>query len=863
MKGLRYSVSEKAKTRLTYILSAIVPVLIICISYSFDNGLPFTGQRSILLIDMNQQYVDFYTMFRNTIIHGQWSNFFFSFSNGMGSDMWGIWAYYLMSPFNALFLLFKTSVMPSAIFVVMLAKYAAGAMSMTCLLRHYRYDNRWIVILSIAYTLCGWSVAYQSDLMWLDALTLLPLLILGIELIFETSSLSLYTGITALCIIDNYYMGYMMILFSIIFFIYRWITHKYLSKRLRWSVLKDYILSSLVSIVMSVWFWVPTVLQLLSSKTTYRKTFNFNWTADFTKSMLKTFSSAYSYDELKTGGANMYITLFLLVIAVFYFFNRHFLLRERIGAFLILALLYVSTWDYGFMLAWHGFQDPIWYPYRFSYIISFWLILLAARQLYDEPRISVQKWAMGSIGVIFYCGVGEWLINAQNVQYSHLIDIVISGMIALIGLFVIMAKRLDDITNGRFITLLILIAFDMGFNYHSMVNAVIPLQESTYQTAMSQLYKMKAYDPDTSNQYRSTFLRYRSKNDSLHIGMHSLSEFSSTTDATSSKFVASVGVTGSPVSYDYSNGSLITDALFGMHSIMNINTDPNKISTIPLPHRFDLGSYPKKKFGEVSRYTNNQALPVAYATSYSILKNWISFPGVFNHQIAWLNAVAPGKDITTRFERLHPVRTVKRGYQYLTYTYKGLPGSVNYVEVPTTFNGGHVSLKGEYDWRNNGQVSYIPNTSSQNLIISVDNKETNKIVVKSKHTQELNYDTLKLHSISPKLLQQRLQPVVNENKNVRISYPDDGKAVIDIDVKKGQLIATSLAYNPNYYILDNGKEIKGDMYNGSMLALQVKPGHHRIVIRYQVKGMSLAFIISAFGGLLWLSWVFYDRRKYM
>lgn len=863
MKGLGCSVSERTKTISTYIFSAIVPIVIILTSYCIDKGLPFTGQRSLLLIDMNQQYVDFYTMFRSTFLHGQWSNFFFSFSNGLGSDTWGIWAYYLMSPFNFMFLFFKSSAMPSAIFIVMLAKYAAGAMSMTCLLRHYRYDNRWIVILSVAYTLCGWAAAYQSDLIWLDALMLLPLLILGIELIFDTSSLSLYTGIAALCIIDNYYMGYMMILFSVIFFIYKWSTHQYLSKRLRWSVLKDYIVSSLVAIVMSVWFWVPTILQLASSKTTYRKSFNFNWTADFTKSMLKTFTSSFSYDELRFGGANMYITLFLLVIAVLYFFNRHFLLRERIGAFIILVLLYLSTWDYGLMLIWHGLQEPIWYPYRFSYIISFWLIFIAARQLYDEPRLSILKWAMSSIGVIIYSGIAVWRINAQNIQYSHLIDVVISGMFALICLFLMVAKQLDDLTPRRARWILIMVALDMGFNYHSLVNAVTPLNEDVYQTAMSQLYEMRAYDPDTNNQYRTTFLRYRSRNDSLHLTMHSMSDFSSTTDAESSKLVSSVGLPGSPVSYGYVTGTLITDSLFGMHSIMDIHTDPNKISTVPVPNRYDLGSYSKKTFGEVTRYTNNQAFPVAFATSYSILKNWISFPGVFNHQIAWLNAVAPGKDITTRFERLHPVRKIKRGYQYLTYTYKGLPGSVNYVEVPKPFYSGSNSLKGEYTWTDNGVPAYIPANSNQNIVVSVDNKANNTIVVKSKHTQELNYDTLKLHSISPKLLQQRLQPIVNENKDVKISYPDDGKAVIDMNVKKGQLIATSLAYNSNYYILDNGKEIKGDMYNGSLLAMQVKPGHHHIVIRYRVKGLSLAFIVSALGGALWLSWVVYDRRKYM
>ncbi|MEJ1313009.1 YfhO family protein [Latilactobacillus sakei] len=40
-------------------------------------------------------------------------------------------------------------------------------------------------------------------------------------------------------------------------------------------------------------------------------------------------------------------------------------------------------------LLWHGMQFPVWYPYRFSYVISFWLIVLAVQRLHYQPQF---KW---------------------------------------------------------------------------------------------------------------------------------------------------------------------------------------------------------------------------------------------------------------------------------------------------------------------------------------------------------------------------------------------------------------------------------------------------------------------------------------
>lgn len=864
--------SEKQKRWLTYIASAFIPMVIIVATYSIHQGLPFTGKNTLLLVDMNQQYVDFYSFLRQTFLHGQWSNLFFSFNNGLGSDTWGIWAYYLMSPFNLILLLFSEKMITSAIFIIMVLKYMAAAVSMAALLRHLRYKDYFIIPLSVVYALNGWGVAYQLDLMWLDALVILPLLILGLELIFEKSALSLYTAMVAVALIDNYYMGYMMMLFSGLYFVFRWSTSSFISYKLRWIMVKDYILSTLVGLVMSLWFWVPTFLQLQASKASYHTDFAFDWLKTPAVSVIKTFAGSYNFNELRTGGANMYVGLFVLVLTIFYFFNSDFRLRERIGAFLFLVLLYLSTLNHALSLIWHAFQNPIWYPFRFSYVIAFFLVLLAARQLHSRPSFSLLQCIIASVLVIAWSLYGFYLASSPDLSFANpsamLGDLVVT-LIVIILMYHPYARFYGEISVFKRMLLVLLIGTNMFINYVHTSNAMTGISESDYQASMKVLNDMKDVNPDTSNRYRSAALLYRSRNDALHLGYHGFSEFSSTTDAETSQFLRNLGIYQSSVSYIYANGTLLTDALFGVHTLTS-DTSPDANALNDMPYRYDINVYKNKHYKNgVIRFTNNNALPLAFAVKTNIFTDTISMPGSFNHQLQWLNSIAPGKDILMKYKSLKPKVFYKKVkgqlYQYYVYQYKGVKAGINYVEQSYGLNStGPHAFSGRYNWYNNGKKIALPVQSSNSLVVSVDNKldGMNRITIRTKFLRQLGYNRLKLYTIDPVLLHQRLQKVNQRNANVKMNFDNAGKVNMDIKTEKGETIATSIAYNPNYVITDNGKPVEGRLYQNSLLAIPVSAGQHHIEIKYQVKGLSLAFLVSSVGCILWLIWLIYDSRRY-
>ncbi|WP_369395878.1 YfhO family protein [Lacticaseibacillus saniviri] len=89
---------------------------------------PF-GNSSLLTVDLGQQYIDFYSYFRQTIL-GHPDQFLYSFNKALGGDMLGVFAYYLMSPFNFILLFFPKSMLDTGIVALTLLKYGSAGLTM-------------------------------------------------------------------------------------------------------------------------------------------------------------------------------------------------------------------------------------------------------------------------------------------------------------------------------------------------------------------------------------------------------------------------------------------------------------------------------------------------------------------------------------------------------------------------------------------------------------------------------------------------------------------------------------------------------------------------------------------------------------
>ena len=293
--------------------------------------------------------------------------------------MLSLYAYYLMSPLNIILLFFRTEWLPQAIELLILIKISLCSLTFYFLISHLSARVRPSgLIFSISYALMAYNMAYFFHLMWLDSIILLPLIILGLHRILEGHFPALYTLSLGFAILFNYYIGFMLCIFSVFYFCTLCAVQK---KRLirDFSIFFNYGLASLVAGLLSVFILLPTLKGLSGGKATFDTSLftfsgNFSWRDFFIKFLNGCF---YFKNNTVSGLPNIFCGIMILFLCILFFMNSRIGLCKKLGAGFLLVTLCLSFYFQIFNLVWHGFNPPSSFPYRYSFLFSFLLILTA------------------------------------------------------------------------------------------------------------------------------------------------------------------------------------------------------------------------------------------------------------------------------------------------------------------------------------------------------------------------------------------------------------------------------------------------------------------------------------------------------
>ena len=369
---------KNLKKYLPEILTFIVPILIMLISCIVNKTYPF-GKEILPKYDGYYQYAGFTSYYKNVLLGNE--SLFYSFKGLLGYNFYATSIYYMFNPTNLL-CIFSTSknILEYYTFIILLRIGLSGFTM--CKYLKYKFKNQSnlrYIIFSISYALMAYNVCYFFNYMYFDTVVLFPIVVLGLDkLIYERKN-RLYIISLTLSIISNFYIGYMVCIFSLLYFIYNIVIYK-LDK----NIIKDFIISSLLSGFMCMIIIIPEASELLkgkallyaSSKAEYFK-FNMNFLNIFYKFLP---GSTSNYD-LEYGMVNIYVSLFVIILVIKYFFNKKISKKERITT-LIFILFFLFSISFNLLdFAWQLFQKPIWYPNRYIFTFSFFLITIAMKEI--------------------------------------------------------------------------------------------------------------------------------------------------------------------------------------------------------------------------------------------------------------------------------------------------------------------------------------------------------------------------------------------------------------------------------------------------------------------------------------------------
>ena len=857
---------EKTMTKKRYYtLSILIPAVMILAIFLLFTITPF-GNRTWLTIDLGQQYVDFFSYYQDTLLHHP-EQFFYSFSKSIGGEMVSLWAYYLLSPFNLLFLLIPRSSIAMRVTLLIFLKLVSCTVSFAVLLDLKFKQRNWTTLLfALSYGFMSYLSANQFNVMWLDALIGLPLIVLGVDALLQKRNPLYYVLPLSLTILSNYYTGYMICLFLGLYFPYAYLM---LNDSFSWkNFIKQFgrfIFYSLLAVGLIMFILLPTFYSLLGSKGT-ATTIAWSLKSEYNPLLMasKLFIGSFDFHEMQKGYPNIFVGSLALFSFLCYFKEKKIALSQRLYALFITIVLLISFNIEMFDKLWHAGQLPNWYSYRFSFLFSFLMVFLGYQWTLKKTAVGIRETFLYFF-LVLGTGIGFILFPQDYLQSWQIVLGFGLSMGILYGLILIgCGKR----THQKFLISFVVIEL--------LLNSIITLSRlgyvmnSEFATYQSSLTNWSTVLRPVENEfYRSEKTMLRSKNDSLQVPTYGVSHFSSTFEKETEKFFDAIGVRQGTAYVNYSNGTLLTDALLGIKNTFIETTDATYNERW---ERKDLEDFSTiASFDEGHIVTNPNTLSIAYPMK-AILK---SMKVPTNHPITMQNQLANALSGTTNpkniFTRVSYETTFENiigspvVYQRIQLEDNTRVGTISLTFTPETDDPIYLEMAGtmgeeDLEMTLNGEPYDFYPVQSKPVLLSVAKNQkgqpqTLQIIVKS---DGFEFSKLNLYSLNTSLLNERLeQTKVQELKLETFSATHFSGTM---DVFEDSTVLTTIPYSTGWKVWVDGQEVETYKILDSLLGFTISKGTHRIEYRYTTPFLLEGSLVSI-ASLLLLIFILYRRKK--
>lgn len=637
--------NEKYPKGVLYALSALLPMTIMLVVWFFMGSYPF-GNKSLMAVDFGQQYISFFGLLKNAVLTGNLSSLTYSFTKSLGGDMIGILAYYLMSPFNIFYILIPFKHYGLAVFLTIWLRYGAIGLSLAHLLiRRYKgaESKRWMIpLFATAYALSGMLVSYQMNVIFYDAMIMLPLVIVYLEQLLDGEAPYPYAFVLGLTVLLQFYMGYMISIFVILYACY------YVSPRLAieggWKQkLKHYfqplwkfLIYSILGVAMASIILIPVFFNLLESKGQVANAMTFSFAFQINPLDILSKLSIGGFDNASGWSAgpnlpNIYIGALGFIGFIMFFTSKKMLKERKIAAGVVTLIFFTSFVNEFVSKIWHMGQNPAGFFFRFSWIFSFFMLILAYQVLKEKIEISrqgkllsVAVLALSAIYlytkdftylpktqpevltkfisnhfvifiVLLITGivVGSYLYwdrSFKTTREKKMILLTATGIIiVLVGLLqtgylfsrviltliiylAVLALLRPRISRLSVLLLSALTIFELGYNAYLSQVTLGYADVDKFVDATVSVKRVTDSVQENADQpfYRIARTFSYSRTTPSLIGYPGLSTFSSSLERTTMDQFAYMGDQGINAATEYENGTPLTDALYGIRYYMDI-----------------------------------------------------------------------------------------------------------------------------------------------------------------------------------------------------------------------------------------------------------------------------------------------------
>ena len=598
--------NQKTKRRLAaslseykYIsLAAIIPAVLFFLIYLVRGLYPF-GNGTVLVLDLNGQYVYFFEALRNKVLEG--GSLLYSWSRALGGEFLGMYAYYIASPLSYLICLFPKERTQEFLLVMFMIKAALCGGTMGFYLhKHSEKRNKLsIVAFAVMYAMSAYCVVQQNNTMWIDAVMWLPLVAYGVEQLIKFGKYKLFVIFLSLTLASNFYIGYMVCIFVLLYFFFYHFAfcenNANNPNNERSHFLKSFIrigCYSILAIGMAAVIVLGAYYSLQFGKNDFTDP---SWDIFLRIDILDIFFKMLpsSYDTVRIDGLPfIYCGLLTAVLAPLFFCCKKFTTREKVVCGIFLAIFILSFMISVLDLVWHGFQKPQWLNNRYSFMFCFFLLTLAFRafeniEYVDNKCIGCVTAFIVLIVALFQAFAKEYQDKLIALKYGpkeedfqiHVWATIVLTLVCLVVYIVIIALMKHSIThpvNLDLVSAILLCVICVEVFLSGLCN-INDLDEDVGYTKYSYYNEFQTlYRPVTETLLETdrTFYRFektyhRKLNDNMALSIKGLSNSTSTLNKSTITFLHQLGYYSSSHKSQYIGGNPVGDSLLGLKYIIS------------------------------------------------------------------------------------------------------------------------------------------------------------------------------------------------------------------------------------------------------------------------------------------------------
>lgn len=849
-------------------LTTVLATACIAVIYVIFSVFPF-GSITVMRMDLYHQYGPLFAELYDRIVEHK--SLLYSWNTGGGSSFLGNYLNYLSSPLSFLIFLFDKEDISYAITFIVALKCILSATSFSYYLKKsFNKDNYFLSAFGILYAFSAYFLAYYWNVMWLDAMIMLPLIALGIEKIFKTGDIKLYTVTLVILFFANYYMGYMCCIFAVLYFFVCFINtysndgklnenavyeKKYSTKALMNNVFINrgvkFAFASIIAALICAITLVPVFMILKNSSAT-SGTFPQTFKSYFDLLDLITSHFALLETTIRSSGdnvlPNIYTGILTFILLPLFLVNNKIKLKEK-ATYVVLIIFFVFCFNNNCAeYIWHAFHFPNDLPYRYSYMYSFIIAVMGYKTILNFKGIKVKDIAYTGLAII------SFVIICQKFLTNKMTNSTIYATIIFVALWCGFLFLLKNKNAQKKTVSFVLVTFILC---ETIISSIVGLPLNQDNKNYKENYKtytdaINYIDNKDSGFYRTELCYLNTRMDPAYYGYNGISVFSSMAYESYSQLQSSLGMQGNKVnSYTYNTQTPVYNMMFNIKYL--IQTDVSLAPSSNLYKKIHTTSDKKSNVYE-SKYN----LPIAYCVN-SKIDDWVTDEGnPFEIQsdfvklaTGYSNVFKPVKYNSTDFDAVSGDDVTENG----TYWLEKSDSSSNYgtetVSLSPTIDGNLYLYVKSSDLKtitvNSEKVSDITQSMEDAYILDLGYHNKGDEVLVSLDASKMESESTSFdfycYTADDTVVKNMYNSLAGNSLNVE-SYSDT-TIKGTVKAKENCYLYSSIPYDDGWSVYVDGKKAETFEIGGTLLAIELTPGQHKIEYKFFPVGFLYGIIISA------------------